>query len=152
MPNKEIVSAAEGDKIDWKEYLGKLLAVEPSGVEFMATKFSKGEKKECVRATVHVVLKKDGSEGETLNDVLIFPGVLVGQTKTKVGQIVVGRLGQGNATGDNNPPWKLAEANDAQISAVRSYLASRSVTSAAPAESAGDEWDDDATGDDEDSF
>ncbi len=95
--------------IDFKTLNGRLLLIEPSGVE-AGIKTSFGEK-EAVRATVTVL---DGPDaGEEYNDALIFPGVLIGQLRGRIGQKVLGRLAQGNAKPGQQPPWKLEEATAA---------------------------------------
>jgi hypothetical protein len=131
MAGKQIVSAAPGGGgIEWETLKGKLLVVEPLEVEHMVTQFSKGVEQECVRANVYVVLAKDGSKSEAHEDTLIFPRVLIGQTKRKIGQYVVGRLGQGTAKAGQDPPWTMAEASDGDLKAATAFLNAQAVTSA----------------------
>lgn len=128
---KELVSAAPGGGgITWEDFKGKLLVVEPLEVEHMVTSYSKGVEQECVRANVYAVLSKDGSKHEDFEDTLIFPRVLISQTKKQIGKIVVGRLGQGTAKPGQDPPWTLAEATPADLKAAGLFLASLSVVSA----------------------
>lgn len=147
MAGKQIVSAAPGGEgIQWSDLKGKLLVVEPLDIEHMVTQFSKGVEQECVRANVYAVLSKDGSKSESFEDTLIFPKVLISQTKRQIGSYVVGKLGQGEAKSGQDAPWKMEEANDAQLKAANAFLTSRSVTSA------GDGGDDFADEDGDESF
>lgn len=150
--SKEIVSAAPGGGgIDWPEFKGKLLVVEPLEVEHMVTAYSKGVEQECVRANVYAVLSKDGTKHEDFEDTLIFPRVLIGQTKKKIGKIVVGRLGQGTAKPGQDPPWTLAEATANDMKAASLFLASLQTVSAGTP-SADDGEDDGFEDDGEDAF
>jgi hypothetical protein len=45
--------------------------------------------------------------------------------KSKLGEKVLGRLGQGVAKPGQSPPWVLHEANDADVKAGTEYLASQ---------------------------
>lgn len=145
---KQIVSATPGgDGITWGDFKGKLLVVEPLGVEHMVTQYSKGVEQECVRANVYAVLSKDGSKSEAFEDTLIFPKVLISQTKKGIGSYVVGRLTQGNAKPGQDAPWTLAEATAADLKAAGEFLARAAVATAPSSDEA-----EDFGGDDEDSF
>lgn len=112
-----------GNNIEWEDFLGKLLIIWPFGQEEIKTN-DYGEK-DAIRADMVVL---DGADGpEELPDILVFPLVLQGQLKRniKTGKPVVGRLGQGEAKGKQNPPWKLMEASEAdKVKAVK-YLTAK---------------------------
>jgi len=117
----EFEAPAASGGVTWENLKGALLVIEPHKVEEkIATSF--GEK-EAVRADVHVI---DGPQkGETHLDTLIFPGVLIGQTRSMLGKKVLGRLGQGAGKPGQKPPWKLEEATAADQAAAQAWLASR---------------------------
>lgn len=141
---KGIVSAApSGQGIEWSEHEGKLLVIEPLEVQQRSTKFSKGKEVECVLANIWVVRAPDGSKYDEFEEVLIFPLILIGQTKRKIGQYVVGRLTQGAAKEGQSAPWVLAEATPKDLKAAQGLVANLSVTSA-------DDGDDRFEADDED--
>jgi hypothetical protein len=97
-----------GDGITWEDHLGALLVIDVLGVED-GIRTSFGEKT-AVRAHVNVI---DGQgKDDTYPDTLIFPTLLVSQTKTQVGAKILGRLGQGNAKPGQKPPWLLLAADD----------------------------------------
>lgn len=107
--------------LQWEELQGRLLLVEPKGVENgIATSY--GEKN-AVRADVTVIDGPNG--GEEYLDALIFPGVLISQTRSLVGQKVLGRLGQGVAKPGQKPPWLLEEASEDDEKLGQRYLEHR---------------------------
>ena len=104
--------------IDYKELQGSLLLISVHGVEEKVV--TKLGEKDAVRADVAVL---DGdSAGEEITDALIFPRVLQGQLRSRVGQKVLGRLGQGVARAGQNAPWVLAEATEDDKKLGRNYL------------------------------
>lgn len=145
---KGIVSASPGAQgIEWAEYEGKLLVIEPLEVQHRTTRFSKGKEVECVLANIWVVRSKDGSKYEEFEETLIFPLVLIGQTKRKIGSYVVGRLTTGTAKEGQSAPWTLAEATPADLKAAQGLVANLSVSSASSEED--DEPEDGFEGDDD---
>lgn len=105
--------------IDYKELNGALLLFSVTSVE-TGVVTSLGEK-DAVRCNVAVL---DGPQaGQTYDDTLIFPRVLIGQLRSRVGGMVLGRLGQGAAKPGQNPPWKLAEPTDDDKAKGRAHLA-----------------------------
>jgi hypothetical protein len=123
--------------IDWNDANGSLLLIEPLSIE-VAVKTSLGEK-DAVRANIAVLDGKLG--GETFSDVLIFPRVLQGQVRSRIGQKVLGRLGQGVAKAGQSAPWMLSEATEADTQLgmqwiARGVQAPATVTDAAPAATA----------------
>lgn len=109
--------AASGG-LNFEELKGRLLLISPAALESgINTNF--GEK-EAVRADVVVLDGPDAPDEYT--DTLIFPKVLIGQLRGKVGQKVLGRLNQGTAKAGQKPPWLLDEATDADKKIGVAYL------------------------------
>jgi hypothetical protein len=79
---------------------GHLLVVEP--IEYKADILTSLGAKDAISATVH-----DITAGETHEDMLIFPKVLVGSLKGRIGQRVLGTLGRGAAKPGQQAPWVL---------------------------------------------
>lgn len=124
---EQFASPGTSSGIDWEALKGSLLVVEATAVE-TGIKTSFGDK-DAVRATVSVL---DGdSAGESYPDTLVFPSVLIGQLRSRIGQKVLGRLGQGNAKPGQKPPWLLQDATDADKQAAATWL-SQQVVGAAP--------------------
>lgn len=129
--SSELVSAAPpSGGIDFEELKGKLLVIEPLSVE-TGVKTSFGDKT-AVKAHVHVIVGP--GESEDYEEALLFPTLLVSQTKNQVGQKVVGRLGQGTAKPGQKPPWLLEEATEDDLAKAREWLVKQvsAVTTAAP--------------------
>lgn len=119
---------ATASGITWEDQLGRLLLIEPTAVETgISTTF--GEK-DAVRADV-TVIDADGAP-EEYRDALIFPGVLISQTRSLIGQKVLGRLGQGVAKPGQKPPWRLDDPTDADVETGKRYLESRKPANANP--------------------
>lgn len=78
--------------------------------------------RDAIRATVH-----DIDAGETFEDSLLFPKVIVGSLKARVGQKVLARIGKGVAKPGQNAPWVLndASADAAAVKAATDYLEAR---------------------------
>jgi hypothetical protein len=95
--------AAATGGIDWSSLNGALLIVQPlEVVHDINTSFGTTD---AVRANVTVV---DGPHaGDVHDDTLVFPRVLQSQLKSRIGQNVLGRLGQGQAKPGQSPPWTL---------------------------------------------
>jgi len=121
---------AQGTKVT--AYNGALLLVSPYDYrENVQTSF--GEK-DAVEANVVVLDEpKDGfPEGESApheaEGVLLFQGVLIGQTKAKVasGGMVLGRLGQRPPSKPGqNPSWVLEDPTEDDKQKARDYLATK---------------------------
>lgn len=105
--------------IAWADVKGALVLVDVLSIETgINTSFGATD---AVRANVAVL---DGDQaGEKYDDTLIFPKVLQGQLKSRVGQKVLGRVSQGQAKPGQSAPWLLAEATEADIAAGTAYLA-----------------------------
>ncbi len=112
-------ASGSGDKLPLHELNGDLLLFTVHElVPEIPTKFGISD---AIRADVAVL---DGdSKGATYNDTLIFPRVLRSQLRDSVGEMVLGRLGQGEAKGGQDPPWLLFTASDDEKLTGERYLA-----------------------------
>ncbi|MBM9432365.1 hypothetical protein [Flaviflexus equikiangi] len=101
------------DGITWADVNGALLIIRPTSIEAgIQTSFGAAD---AVRADVWVV---DGpSAGEFHDDTLVFPKLLQSQLKSRINQVVLGRLTQGQGKPGQSAPWLLAEptAQDVQV-------------------------------------
>lgn len=111
-------ASGSGDKLPLNDLNGNLLLFTVHElVHDIPTKFGISD---AVRADVAVL---DGTtKGETYNDTLIFPRVLRSQLRDSVGEMVLGRLGQGEAKGGQDPPWLLFTASDDEKKIGERYL------------------------------
>ena len=99
------------------ESSGHLLILEPDTLEKgIPTSFGD---KEASRGTVH-----DVDAQETFEDTLIFPRVLIGSLKQRLGERVLARLSTGTAKPGQKPPWTLddASADTAAVAKATAYL------------------------------
>jgi hypothetical protein len=122
--------------IDFVALHGCLLIVAPTGYEdhIPTVHTEPGEKTPAVRATVTVL---DGAQaGSVIEDTLIFPRVLIGQLRSKVGRLVLGRLVQGEAQKGKNAPWRLDPASAADTAQAEAYLNRSRLTGPAPVQQA----------------
>lgn len=118
---------AQGGKIT--DYEGALLLITPTAyLEEVPTTF--GEK-DAVEANVVVLDEPKGGfpedEGPApleVDGVRFFQGVLISQTKAKIGKgMVLGRLGQRPPSQPgHNPAWALEDPTDADKEAAREFL------------------------------
>lgn len=112
---------ASASGISWDEHKGRLFLIEPKDFERgIATSY--GEK-DAVRADVTIVDAPD--EPHVFTEALIFPGVLISQTRPLIGEKVLGRLGQGAAKQGQKPPWRLDDATEADEKQATAYLEQR---------------------------
>lgn len=117
--------------VDYKELNGRLLLIQPRALED-GIHTSLGTK-EAIRADIVVL---DGpTAGTEHTDTLVFPRVLIGQLRSRIGQKVLGRLGQGAAKPGQSAPWILQEATDADKQVGLAWLSKN--TLAAPAAASG---------------
>jgi hypothetical protein len=79
---------------------------------------SLGEK-DAIKATIH-----DIDLGETYDDALIFPKVIIGALRSRIGQTVLARLGQGIAKPGQSAPWILEDAtgDPAAVTKATAYI------------------------------
>ena len=128
MTTNPFAAPASVASIDYHALMGRLLVIEPTAVE-TGVQTVLGEK-DAVRATIHVI---DAQPPYSIEDSLIFPRVLQGQLRSRLGQMVLGRLTQGQAKQGQNPPWMIADATPADQQAGQVWLMARqSATLARP--------------------
>ena len=120
--------AAAGAGVTWESLSGRLVLVKPQSVETgIQTAFGITE---AVRADVIVL---DGPDAGTQHDdTLIFPKLLQSQLRGRLGEKVLGRVGQGTAKPGQSPPWILNEATEADVKVGVAWLEKTSLTSAKP--------------------
>jgi hypothetical protein len=106
-------------KINWKDYLGSLLLIDVVKVEHdVPTRYGATD---AVRVAIHVL--HGPNEGDGLMDALVFPRVLQSQLRGKIGGRVLGRLAQGAAKNDMDPPWKLDDPTEEDKTLARAWIA-----------------------------
>lgn len=124
----QFASPAQAEGLDKDAAKGHLLLVEVIGVEHrVPTPYGEVD---AVRANVYDLDDDDLS----VDDALIF-GALSNGLKSRVGQYVLGVLGQGQAKAGQSPPWRLQDAStDAKsVKRAQAYLEARKPRIAAPA-------------------
>ena len=111
--------SAGGDRLVYNDLEDALLLITVKGQEHgIETSFGPADP---VRADVAVL---DGAQkGEVFADALIFPKLLISQLRGSVGEMVIGRLGKGNAKPGQSAPWTLAAATEADKAIGERYLA-----------------------------
>lgn len=116
--------SAPGDGIKWDAHKGALLLVEPLSLE-VGVKTSFGDA-DAVKANVYVI---DGQgAGDSYTETLIFPKLLVSQTKNQLGQKILGRLGQGTQKPGQSAPWLLNEATPEDIAKAEAWVVANKPT------------------------
>ena len=125
-----------GESIKWATLLNTLVIVDVKSYE-ANIQTSMGVS-EAVRADVYCI---DGPAApDTYSDTLIFPKVLRSQLSSKIGQQVLGRIGQGPAQPGKNPAWILNPATEADkqlaVQAWNQIQAGQFVNPAAPQQAA----------------
>jgi hypothetical protein len=113
-----VSAAAPSGGINWTDLNGKLLIVEPLGVEDGIQTVHGSSS--AVRANVYALTGPDTAD--EYPDTLVFPKVLQGQLKNQVGKKVVGRLGQGQAKPGQSAPWLINEATAEELEKAKAYL------------------------------
>jgi hypothetical protein len=109
---------ASVESIQYEEYKGALLLFTVHSLE-REVKTTLGTK-DAISASIAVL---DGPRaGKTIDNTLVFPQVLQGQLRARIGSMCLGRLGQGDAKPGQNAPWKLSDPTDADKTLARSYL------------------------------
>lgn len=112
---------APGESVDYKELNGSLLLIKVHGME-TGIQTVHGVT-DAARATITVL---DGPQkGEEYDDALVFPRVLKSQLQRKVGELVLGRLGQGVAKPGQSAPWILNPATGNDTSVAEAHLRSQ---------------------------
>lgn len=109
-------------KIDWEDYLGRLLLIYPKSKEEKIQTKNYGER-DAIRADM-IVLDGPGAPDD-LGEILVFPLILQGQLRRNIGKgrPNLGRLAQGEpAAKGQKPPWILVEADEKGKKIARDYL------------------------------
>lgn len=111
--------SAPSGGITWGDHEGALVLIEPIAFENgIQTTFGTAD---AVRANIHVL---DGTGApESYPDALIFPKILVSQTKGQIGAKVLGRLGRGVAKAGQSAPHILNEATAEDIAKAEAWVA-----------------------------
>ena len=111
---------SSGDKVDLKELNGALLYINVR--ELVKDIDTAHGKSDAVKCDVAVL---DGSKkGETFDDTLIFPKILVSQLAPAASTsdpVVVGRLGQGLAKPGKSAPWVLNAPTADDLATAQKY-------------------------------
>jgi hypothetical protein len=112
------------------DLLGKLLLIRPISYEpGVQTVHGATDAIRCRIAEL------DGSTPGTVhNDVMLFGRNLVGQLRAALDggvEMVLGRMGQGEAKPGQSPPWRLLNPTEQDRATARAYLASRPSTGTA---------------------
>lgn len=126
----EFASPAQTAGFDYEAALGHLLVVDVLGHEG-SVPTTLGDKP-AIRANILDV----DDPSLSAEDALIFPRVLVGSLRPRVGQRVLGVLGQGVAKPGQNAPWVLEDAvgdPEAVKRAQAALAAAQPVSGAVPA-------------------
>lgn len=99
------------DGITWADNNGALLIIQPTAIETgIQTSYGSAD---AVRANVWIL---DGpNAGETHDDTLVFPKLLQSQLKSRINQVVLGRLGQGQGKPGQSAPWLLNEPSQQDV-------------------------------------
>jgi hypothetical protein len=122
----QFAAPAAASGIEWSELNGSLLIVEPR--EVVKDINTVHGVTDAVRADVTVL---DGDQaGKKYDDTLIFPKVLQSQLASRIGQKVLGRLGQGQAKPSQNPPWMITPATPEDEQKAIAYLSTSPFTAA----------------------
>jgi hypothetical protein len=107
------------------EFAGDLLLITPTSYE-EEVKTVHGEK-DAVKANVVVIDEKRPERSDVHENLLIFQGRLIGQTKPFVGKgLVLGRLREAKELKKpgQSAPWILDDPTDEEKALAREYLAS----------------------------
>lgn len=108
-----------GDRLPLDELNGGLLLIKVHELRTgISTTFGDADAISCD------VTALDGNhQGETFEDTLVFPRVLISQLRKHIGSMVLGRLGQGVKKPGQSPPWTLTAATDAEKALAERHLA-----------------------------
>ncbi len=124
-------SGSGGSDVTLEDLDGHLLVVRPTEVVIdMSTRFGTTD---AVRATVY-----DVTAQKTHDDFMFFAGGLVRAFQPKVGEMVLGVLGRGEAKPGLSAPWKFLDAtqNADAVAAAEAYMKGAPATAAPAAASA----------------
>ena len=128
MTSNPFASPAQAGGYDLEAGLGHLVVVTP--LEYLEAVETVHGPSPAIRANI---LDVDDEEMST-EDALIFPKVLVGALRSRIGQKVLGVISQGQAKPGKNAPWVLNDASTDAAAVARAQaalLAAQKVTSPA---------------------
>jgi len=118
MSNPFATPAPTGSGFSPKDHHGRLLLIVPEDYQ-TGIKTAYGES-DAVACSVAVL---DGDQaGETFPGTLIFSSVLRSQLRPRLGEKVLGRLGQGEAKPGQSPPWILDDPTSDDIEVGTRFL------------------------------
>jgi len=127
MSDRYSTPAPPADPVNWQELVRCLLLIKPLEVESNVQTVHGATS--AVRVNMIVL---DGAQtGREYADALVFPRMMQAQIKSRIGQMVLGRLTQGTAKPGQTAPWVLAEATPADEQIADAHL--RNASSSAPA-------------------
>lgn len=113
----EFTQPLRGDKFDAAEWNGALLLFFPT--EYHSSIPTVNGDNAAV--DTHIVALDRGPK--VLRDARVWGRALIPQLKGAIGgKPVLGRLGQGQSTKGNNPPWVLLDFTDADAQSARQFL------------------------------
>jgi hypothetical protein len=125
MSNDEFAAPGSSGAFNYEEALGDLLIVSVKEYE-ESIPTTLGDKP-AIRADIIDVDNPDLS----VEDALIFPRVLVGSLRSRIGQKVLGVLGQGVAKPGQNAPWIIEDASTDSKAVARAKAALKKAPAAA---------------------
>ena len=113
----------------WADVAGRLVLVEPTSVDPSYTsKYTDDAGNPRVITVVHAtvsILDDPQQPGVAYPDVIVFPAALVSVLARNVGQLVLARVGKGEARNGRKAPWIFVEPTDADVATGESFLAWR---------------------------
>jgi hypothetical protein len=125
----------DAPQFDPTQHLGDLLVVQVTDtMDAVETEY--GER-QVVVADVFVI-ERDATISAAYPEAWLFGTVLYSQLKKKKGRTVLGVLEQGDKRPGKKPPWRLADATDAQEAVALRAMASK--PDAPQEEKAADPW------------
>lgn len=111
---------AGSNGVEWKPLLGSLLLFDVVSHDQAGRPTVHGH---AYPVEAHITVLDGALKGERFEDALVFPRVLIGQLKGRVGKKVLGRLGQRPANPGQSPAWELAAPTDADRQTAAKYEA-----------------------------
>ena len=123
MANDDPFDSPASGNFKAKDYPNSLLLITPS--EYLTGVKTVNGEKDCVDGQVVVIDETDPAASEVIDNGRLFGGQLIAATKSKIGKMVLGRLGQGVAKPGQNAPWVLNDPTEDDRVKARAFLASK---------------------------
>ena len=115
MSNDPFAGPASSTGITWDELKGHLILVDVKSQETdIVTAYGITDALRCD------VIDLDTDDEYT--DTLVFPKVLQGQLRPRIGGKVLGRVGQGEKKPGQSAPWKLEDPTDQDKAKARAWI------------------------------